>query len=112
MLAEVLDALEPKSGGRYVDGTAGAGGHAIAILAASSPSGWLFGCDRDGAAVEAARQRLARFAGRFELRQENFSEAAEWIPPASCDGVLMDLGVSSPQLDVADRGFSFSHEGP
>jgi 16S rRNA (cytosine1402-N4)-methyltransferase len=112
LLAEVLRALEPKSGGRYVDGTVGGGGHAEAILEASSPSGWLYGCDRDGAAVEAASRRLRRFAGRFEIRKENFSELAGWIPARSCDGVLLDLGVSSPQLDVAERGFSFQQEGP
>ena len=77
LLAEVLEALQPKPGGRYVDATLGAGGHALAILEASSPTGWLFGCDRDGAAVEAARERLAPFAGRFELRRGNFSELAD-----------------------------------
>jgi len=112
MLAEVLQALEPKSGGRYVDGTLGAAGHAMAILEASAPDGWLFGCDRDGAAIEAARERLSKFAGRFELRQTNFSELAECVESQSCDGVLLDLGVSSPQLDIAERGFSFQQDGP
>jgi len=112
MPAEVLDALRPKPGGRYADGTIGGAGHAEAIMAASSPSGWLSGCDRDGDAIEAARERLAAYAGRFELRQANFSELADWLAPGSCDGVLLDLGVSSPQLDVAERGFSFQHEGP
>jgi 16S rRNA (cytosine1402-N4)-methyltransferase len=112
MLGEVLAALRPRSGGRYVDGTLGGAGHAAAILAASSPDGWLFGCDRDGEALEAARVRLAEFAGRFELRQGNFAELADWVPAASCDGVLLDLGVSSPQLDVAERGLSFQQEGP
>jgi 16S rRNA (cytosine1402-N4)-methyltransferase len=112
MTGEVLDALRPQAGGRYVDGTLGGAGHTAAILAASSPSGWLYGCDRDGAAVEAAQQRLAEFAGRFEIRQGNFAELAEWIPPGSCDGVLLDLGISSPQLDAAERGFSFQLEGP
>ncbi len=112
MVAEVLAALRLKPSGRYADGTLGGGGHAAAILAASSPTGWLYGCDRDGAAVEAAQKRLSEFAGRFELRRANFAELAEWIPAASCDGVLLDLGVSSPQLDVAERGFSFQHDGP
>jgi len=112
LLAEVLDALKPRPGGRYADGTLGGAGHAAAILAASSPTGWLFGCDRDGAAVEAARERLAEFAGRFELRQGNFSGMAEWVPAESCDGILLDLGVSSTQLDVAGRGFSFQQDGP
>jgi 16S rRNA (cytosine1402-N4)-methyltransferase len=72
----------------------------------------LSGCDRDAAAVSAAQARLREFAGRFEIRHGNFSELAEWIPPGSCDGVLLDLGVSSPQLDEAGRGFSFLHDGP
>jgi 16S rRNA (cytosine1402-N4)-methyltransferase len=112
MKAEALEALKPKAGGRYADGTLGGAGHAAAILAASSPTGWLYGCDRDGAALEAARERLAEFAGRFELRQGNFATLPDWVPAASCDGVLLDLGVSSPQLDHADRGFSFMQDGP
>jgi len=114
MVAEVLAALQPRPGGRILDATLGGGGHAAAILAASSPDGWLFGFDRDGAAVEAATRRLneAGFAGRFEIRRANFSELAECIPPDSCDGILFDLGVSSPQLDQADRGFSFQRDGP
>src|SRR5437016_6210885 len=112
MLAEVLAALRPRPEGRYADGTLGGGGHAAAILAASSPSGWLYGCDRDGAAVEAARERLAEFAGRIEIRQGNFAELAEWVPAGSCDGVLLDLGASSAQLDAAERGFSFQRDGP
>jgi 16S rRNA (cytosine1402-N4)-methyltransferase len=113
MVAEVLDALKPRPGGRYADGTVGGAGHAASILAASSPTGWVSGYDRDGVAVETARKRLAeKFAGRFEIRRGNFSEMAEWIPAASCDGVLLDLGVSSPQLELAERGFSFQHDGP
>jgi 16S rRNA (cytosine1402-N4)-methyltransferase len=112
MVAEVLDALKPRPDSRYADGTVGGAGHAASVLNASSPTGWLYGCDRDGAAVEAARARLAEFAGRFEIRQGNFAELAGWIPAASCDGVLLDLGVSSPQLDSPGRGFSFQQEGP
>jgi 16S rRNA (cytosine1402-N4)-methyltransferase len=112
MLREAVAALRPQAGGRYVDATLGGAGHAAAILAASSPNGWLYGFDRDGAAVEAARERLAEFGGRFELRQSNYSELAQWVPAGSCDGVLMDLGVSSPQLDEASRGFSFQQNGP
>jgi 16S rRNA (cytosine1402-N4)-methyltransferase len=112
MLREVVAALRPTSGGRYVDATLGGAGHAAAILDASSPKGWLYGCDRDGDAIEAARERLAEFAGRFELRQANYAELAGWVPEASCDGVVMDLGVSSPQLDLGTRGFSFQQEGP
>src|ERR1022692_1060535 len=112
MVAEVLDALRPKASGRYADGTVGGAGHAATILATSAPTGWLSGCDRDGDAVEAANERLTEFAGRFESRRGNFAELSEWVPAESCDGVLLDLGVSSPQLDVAERGFSFQNDGP
>jgi 16S rRNA (cytosine1402-N4)-methyltransferase len=113
MAAEVLTALRPHPNGRYADGTLGGAGHAAQLLTASSPTGWLYGCDRDGVAVEAARSRLAeQFAGRFEIRRGNFSELAGWVPAGDCDGVLLDLGVSSPQLDQAERGFSFQSDGP
>ncbi len=112
MGAEVLDALRPTPSGCFADGTIGGGGHAERILDASSPTGWLYGCDRDGAAVEAAGKRLEKFAGRFEIRRANYSEMDGWIPAAGCDGVVLDLGVSSPQLDLAARGFSFQSEGP
>ena len=112
MPREVVEALRPRDGGRYADGTLGGAGHAALILATSSPTGWLFGCDRDGVAVEAARERLKAFAGRFEIRRGNFAELDSWLAAGSCDGVLLDLGVSSPQLDLAERGFSFQQNGP
>jgi len=112
MLAEAVEALRPRPGGRYVDATLGSGSDAEAILRASGPDGWLYGCDRDPAALEAARERLKEFTGRFEIRQGNFSKLAEWIGQRSCDGVLADLGVSSPQLDRPERGFSFQQDGP
>jgi 16S rRNA (cytosine1402-N4)-methyltransferase len=110
--AEVLEGLRPLAGGAYFDGTVGGGGHAGAILEASAPDGWLFGCDRDAVAVRAARERLARFGDRFELRHCSFGELSGWIEPGSCDGALLDLGVSSPQLDEPERGFSFQKDGP
>jgi 16S rRNA (cytosine1402-N4)-methyltransferase len=112
LLAEAVAALQPRDGGWYADGTIGGGGHAEAILAASSPTGRLFGCDRDDAAVEAARARLAPYANRVEIRQCNFAELAEWVPERSCDGVLLDLGLSSAQINSAERGFSFQQDGP
>jgi 16S rRNA (cytosine1402-N4)-methyltransferase len=113
MAAEVLNALKPQPDGRYADGTLGGAGHAAQLLAASSPTGWLSGCDRDGVAVEITKKRLAeKFAGRFDVRRGNFAELADWIAEKSCDGVLLDLGVSSPQLDTAECGFSFQHDGP
>ena len=112
MLAEVLAAIRPRAGGCYADGTVGGGGHAAAILKESAPDGWLYGCDRDEIAVAAAISRLAEFRGRFEIRLGKFSEIPGWVEPSSCDGVLLDLGVSSPQLDQPERGFSFQREGP
>ena len=112
MLGEVLEALQPKAGNKYADGTIGGSGHAAAILRASAPDGWLYGMDRDETALLAARERLAEFEGRFELRRGNFAELADWIPAGTCAGVLLDVGVSSPQLDLAERGFSFASEGP
>ncbi len=112
MVAEVLEALRPRDGGRYVDGTLGGASHAAAILKSSAPTGWLLGCDRDGAAIEQAGAKLAEFAGRFELRRGNFSDMRQWVADGSCDGVLLDLGVSSHQLDTAGRGFSFQQDAP
>lgn len=112
LVAEVLAALAPMSGRRYLDGTLGGAGHAVAILRESSPAGWLLGIDRDGTALTAAAERLAPFAGRFELRHGTFDRMGEWVEPGSCDGVLLDLGVSSPQLDHPERGFSFREDGP
>jgi 16S rRNA (cytosine1402-N4)-methyltransferase len=109
---EVLEGLKLRPGGKYVDATIGGGGHAVAILTMSGPTGWLLGVDRDGAAVTVARKRLAAFGARFELRHGTFDRLGEWLPAESCDGVLFDLGVSSPQLDQAERGFSFQADGP
>lgn len=112
LLEQVLEGLAPVDGGLYIDGTVGGGGHAEAILAASSPTGRLYGCDRDGAAVEAAVERLCSYGGRYEIRRGRFLELPGWVPRDSCDGALLDLGVSSPQLDRAERGFSFQQDGP
>jgi 16S rRNA (cytosine1402-N4)-methyltransferase len=112
MVTEVLSALQPDPSGVYFDGTIGGGGHALAILKASAPNGWLTGCDRDGVALKAAERRLAKYVGRFALRQGNYAEMDKWMKAESCHGVLLDLGVSSPQLDIPARGFSFMQDGP
>jgi len=112
LLEEVLLALQPAAGRLYVDGTVGGGGHAEAILEASGPGGRLVGFDRDDWALAAAARRLKRFGDRLELHREPFAGLAKCLAKASCDGVLLDLGVSSPQLDAAERGFSFQVEGP
>jgi len=112
LLAEVLEQLALRPGGVVADGTLGGFGHAAAMLTTTSPNGFLYGCDRDGAAVSLAGERLAGFAGRYDVRRGHYGQLAEWVPTASCDAVLLDLGVSSHQLDTPGRGFSFSHDGP
>ena len=112
LLAEVLAALRLRSGAKFFDGTCGGAGHSAAILAASSPAGFLCACDQDPHAIAAAAERLKPWMGRFELRRMNFAEATDWVPAGSCAGALLDLGVSSHQLDTAARGFSFQQDGP
>lgn len=112
LVEEVVGLLAPRPGGRYVDATVGTGGHAEAILQASAPDGWLWGFDRDPEALALAQERLAPFAGRFELQKGNYADLLMKLAPESCDGVLLDLGVSSLQLETPDRGFSFQADGP
>lgn len=109
---EVLEGLEPAGKSLFLDGTVGGGSHAWMILDASRPSGRLIGLDQDDMALEAAEEKLREFSGRFELHRSNFAAMREFAAPGSCDGVLLDLGVSSPQLDLAERGFSFQQDGP
>jgi 16S rRNA (cytosine1402-N4)-methyltransferase len=115
LLQEVLEALRPQPGGHYIDGTVGAGGHAAAILQASSPAGQLFGFDQDQSALEVTKNRLAQFRQRVHLFHANFDQLAQIaqthrIPKA--DGILLDLGLSSMQVDQPERGFSFQADGP
>ncbi len=115
LLQEVIEALRPQSGGHYIDGTIGAGGHAAAILQASSPDGQLFGFDLDQSALEIAKNRLAQFGHRVHLFHANFDQLVQiaqtyQIPKA--DGILLDLGLSSMQVDQPERGFSFQADGP
>ncbi len=112
---EVLELLSPQPGGIYLDGTLGGGGHAGLILEASAPDGRLIGLDRDPEALAAAGRHLEPYGDRATLVQANFSEmrrvlTAEGI--AGVDGILLDLGVSSRQLDTPERGFSFRDGGP
>jgi 16S rRNA (cytosine1402-N4)-methyltransferase len=112
---EIIHALQPKSGGHYVDGTVGAGGHAFGILEASAPNGRLLGLDLDPQALELARKRLSSFRERITLVQASYTTLCwqlhqlGWL---SVDGVILDLGVSSMQLDTPQRGFSFQHDDP
>lgn len=112
---EVLSALAPRSGGIYVDGTLGGAGHAGLILAASAPDGMLIGFDRDAEAIAVAVERLAPFGGRARLFQRNFARIAATLSELgveAIDGFVLDLGVSSHQLDREERGFSFMHDAP
>ena len=115
MPAEVLEALSPRSGGIYVDGTLGGAGHAGLVLAASTPDGVLIGFDRDAEAIATAGERLAVFGGRARLFQRNFSRIGATLAEIgvdAIDGFVLDLGVSSHQLDREERGFSFMHDAP
>ncbi len=115
MPREVLQYLEPRPGGVYLDGTLGGAGHARLVLEASGPNGRLIGLDRDPAALEKAGTVLAPYGDRAVLRQGNFSEAGQVLEELGVDGldgILLDLGVSSHQLDTPERGFSFRDEGP
>ncbi|MEW6446112.1 MAG: 16S rRNA (cytosine(1402)-N(4))-methyltransferase RsmH [Pseudomonadota bacterium] len=115
MLSEVLEALAPRADGIYVDCTFGRGGHSGAILERLGPHGRLIALDRDPSAVAEARRRFAGDA-RFTIVHSPFSALREALEPLGVwgrvDGLLLDLGVSSPQLDEAERGFSFMRDGP
>lgn len=111
----VLESLSIRPGGLYLDATVGAGGHAAGILAASAPDGRLLGLDRDPSAIAFAAQRLAPFGERVTLVHASFDRMAQVAPPAGfgqLDGILLDLGFSSRQLDDPTRGFSFLADGP
>jgi 16S rRNA (cytosine1402-N4)-methyltransferase len=115
LLQEALQYLAPRPQGRYCDATIGYGGHARAILEASQPDGRLVGIDRDPDALTAAGEALRPFGDRVTLVHAPFSELRAVLERAGVlplDGCLVDLGVSSPQLDRAERGFSFRNAGP
>ncbi len=112
---EIIHALQPKRGGRYVDGTLGAGGHARGILEACAPDGQLLGLDVDPQALALARKNLAPYEGRIHLAQASYTTITKQLADLqwdSVDGILLDLGASSMQFDNAERGFSFMHDGP
>ena len=109
---EALEGLGVKPDGTYLDGTFGRGGHARALLARLSPRGRLLAMDKDPEAIDAA-QALARDDARVAVRHDSFAALADWDETSNgLDGVLLDLGVSSPQIDDAARGFSFMADGP
>lgn len=117
MLEEVLKFLRPAPGGRYIDGTLGGGGHTEAILERSAPDGKVLGIDTDVQALARVRERLAESvsSGRLVLAHGNFAELARIVNEAgfvSVQGILLDLGFSSHQMDNPERGFSFGTDGP
>lgn len=112
---KVVDFLNPKPEGVYIDGTVGLGGHSAAILEISAPSGRVIGIDLDVEALTVAENRLHTFGDRYSLINGNFAEMDVLLARHSVhavDGILLDLGVSSLQLDTPHRGFSFNHTGP
>ncbi|RYY03604.1 MAG: 16S rRNA (cytosine(1402)-N(4))-methyltransferase RsmH [Gammaproteobacteria bacterium] len=115
LLNEAVDALVTNPAGFYVDGTFGRGGHSALVLEHLSPEGRLLGIDKDLSAIAVATERFAQDS-RFEIAHGSFAELAGLIESrgltGKVDGVLLDLGVSSPQLDEAERGFSFQNDGP
>lgn len=115
MPEEVLECLRPQPGEVFVDGTVGGGGHARLILEATAPDGLLIGLDRDQEALKEAGRQLAPFGDRVLLRHGNFADADRILAEleiTTVDGLLLDLGVSSFQLDTARRGFSFQSDAP
>jgi 16S rRNA (cytosine1402-N4)-methyltransferase len=112
---EAIEQLNIRPDGIYVDATTGGAGHAFEIASRLSSSGTLIGIDQDQSAIDAARERLAGMNARIELIRQNFSyltEIIERIHITGIDGILFDLGVSSPQLDQEERGFSYKHDAP
>lgn len=113
MLAEVLTALQPVEGGVFVDGTFGAGGYTTALLDAGAAHVYAF--DRDPTAIASGQRLVARFPDRLTLIEGQFSNLADHLSAINApapDGVVLDIGVSSMQIDIAERGFSFQKDGP
>ena len=115
MLEECMDGLNLRSGGVYFDGTLGGGGHSFEILRRTAPDGRLIATDLDDSAIAAAKKRLEPFTGRFSIYKSNFKNFSEALEDAGIDklnGVILDFGVSSFQLDEVSRGFSYMKDAP
>ncbi|MCA3560428.1 MAG: 16S rRNA (cytosine(1402)-N(4))-methyltransferase RsmH [Aestuariivirga sp.] len=110
MLAEVLSALSPRNGAVYVDGTFGAGGYTRAMLGAADCR--VIAIDRDPSAIRGGQAMVAEFAPRLSLREGRFADMEALVGGERIDGIVLDIGVSSMQLDEAERGFSFLRDGP
>lgn len=111
LLNEVMEYLAPQAGGVFADGTLGGGGHSAEILRAMGPTGTLYGIDRDEAAIAAASARLGSYPG-FHAVHGNFHDVKALLPGVCLNGGLLDLGVSSHQLDTPSRGFSYHEDAP
>jgi 16S rRNA (cytosine1402-N4)-methyltransferase len=112
---EILFYLRPGPGGKYIDGTVGAGGHTAGLLEESEPDGRVLALDRDAEAIAYCQQRLASMGNRLMLERANYANMAEIATRydfTAVDGILLDLGLSSRQLAAAERGFSFQSDGP
>jgi len=116
LLKEAIDFLAIRRGGTYIDATVGLGGHSLEIANRLGPQGHLIGFDKDTNALKLAEQKLSRIGGdnrpKITLLHASYAELPQSVPPASADGLLADLGVSSLQFGDAARGFSFQAEGP
>src|SRR3972149_395554 len=115
LLKEVIDYLDPRSGGLYIDGTMGIGGHTSEILKRSYPDGRVIGIDRDTEALKIASARLQEFGDRISMMHGNFSEMgrlAHELGVKEVDGILLDVGVSSLQIDTDIRGVRFLRDAP
>ncbi|MFV0435931.1 MAG: 16S rRNA (cytosine(1402)-N(4))-methyltransferase RsmH [Desulfopila sp.] len=115
LAAEVIHYLQPQSGKIYMDGTLGLGGHSLAILGHSSPDGRVVGFEWDEDAIRLCRIRLAAFGSRLVVIRRNFAEMSEGLKEAGVemlDGIVIDIGLSSLQLDAGERGFSFQRDEP
>ena len=115
LLNETIEGLRIRPEGVYADGTLGGGGHSLEIVKKLAPSGHLIGFDRDEAAIRAAGERLGSFQDQVTIVRSNYSSMPRILREmgyGSVDGIVLDLGVSSYQLDTADRGFSYMHDAP
>ena len=112
LLEACMALMQPESGGMYADGTLGAGGHSEAILKASAPDGKLLAFDLDPAAIALASEKLAPYGERVRIIHDSYTAIGNYAAEETLEGFIVDLGVSSMQLDQAERGFSFLHDGP
>lgn len=112
LLSHVVEAFHRTSLRVFLDGTVGAGGHAAALLQAHREIEYFLGLDRDPVALQLAGEKLQPWGDKVHLQKSNFAAMKDYIPEGGVDGILLDLGVSSMQLDTRERGFSFSAEAP